>query len=61
AYKIDFISYHVHHLENRFIDFVRAQLDLPIISWTVRSMDEKAVSDICADQITFEGFDPRTV
>ncbi|MHC1548977.1 glycerophosphodiester phosphodiesterase [Phyllobacterium sp. K27] len=59
AYDIDFISYNVHHLENRFLEFVRSHLDLPLISWTVRSAADKVTSDTLADQITFEGFDPR--
>ncbi len=60
AYDIDFVSYNVHHLENRFVEFVRGTLDLPVISWTVRNVAEKAISDAIVDQITFEGFDPRT-
>jgi glycerophosphoryl diester phosphodiesterase len=59
AYDIDFVSYNVHHLENRFIDFVKGKLGLPVISWTVRNPDDKARSDARVDQITFEGFDPR--
>jgi glycerophosphoryl diester phosphodiesterase len=61
AYNIDFVSYNVHHLENRFVEFVRARLGLPVISWTVRSLADKAASDALVDQITFEGFDPRNV
>ena len=60
AYDIDFVSYNVHHLENRFVEFVRGTLDLPVISWTVRNLAEKAISDAIVDQITFEGFDPRS-
>jgi glycerophosphoryl diester phosphodiesterase len=60
AYAIDFVSYNVHHLENRFVEFVRDKLGMPVISWTVRSLDDKAMSDAHVDQITFEGFDPRT-
>ncbi|HMF69586.1 MAG TPA: glycerophosphodiester phosphodiesterase [Phyllobacterium sp.] len=59
AYDIDFVSYNVHHLENRFVDFVRGTMDMPVISWTVRSFAEKSISDALVDQITFEGFDPR--
>jgi glycerophosphoryl diester phosphodiesterase len=59
AYDIDFVSYNVHHLENRFVEFVRGHLDLPVISWTARSLGDKAKSDALVDQITFEGFDPR--
>ncbi|TXR50824.1 glycerophosphodiester phosphodiesterase [Phyllobacterium endophyticum] len=60
AYDIDFVSYNLHHLENRFIEFVRRKMEMPVISWTVRNFTEKAISDAVADQITFEGFDPRT-
>lgn len=59
AHEIDFISYNVHHLENRFVEFVHSHLDLPVISWTVRSAADKMKSDALVDQITFEGFDPR--
>jgi glycerophosphoryl diester phosphodiesterase len=58
AHGIDFVSYNVHHLENRFVEFVRGRLGLPVISWTVRSLEDKATSDRYVDQITFEGFDP---
>ncbi|MEK1890457.1 MAG: glycerophosphodiester phosphodiesterase [Phyllobacterium sp.] len=61
AYGIDFVSYNVHHLDNRFVKFVRAKLGLPVISWTARSVADKATSDAWVDQITFEGFDPRAV
>lgn len=58
AHDIDFVSYNVHHLENRFVNFVRDRLALPVISWTVRSPVDKATSDAFVDQITFEGFEP---
>lgn len=61
AHDIDFVSYNVHHLENRFVGFVKGRLGLPVISWTVRSPADKATSDAHVDQITFEGFDPRAV
>ena len=61
AHDIDFVSYNVHHLENRFVGFVKGRLGLPVISWTVRSPADKATSDAHVDQITFEGFDPRSV
>jgi glycerophosphoryl diester phosphodiesterase len=59
AYNIDFVSYNVHHLENRFVDTVRKKLGLPVISWTVRNAEDRKKSDAVVDQITFEGFDPR--
>lgn len=58
AYDVDFVSYNFHHLPNPFITFFREQLQRPVITWTVRNAQEKAVSDLHADQITFEGFIP---
>jgi glycerophosphoryl diester phosphodiesterase len=54
----DFVSYHVHDLPCRFVTEFR-QTGRPVITWTVRSPQDKAHSDRHADQITFEGFDPR--
>lgn len=55
--NVDFISYYVKELNCRFVrDFKKT--DRPIISWTVRSAEEKAHSDKFADQVTFEGFKP---
>ncbi|MCB1428134.1 MAG: glycerophosphodiester phosphodiesterase, partial [Nitratireductor sp.] len=31
----------------------------PVITWTIRNRDDMAKSARHADQITFEGFDPR--
>lgn len=59
AHGIDFVSYHVHELPNPFISFVREKLHMPVITWTVKDQATKAHSDLNADQITFEGFDPR--
>ncbi|MDO9415407.1 glycerophosphodiester phosphodiesterase [Pararhizobium sp.] len=55
---LDFISYYYGHLPNSFVTKERA-LGLPIITWTVR--DQAAVTHTFehADQMTFEGFDPR--
>jgi glycerophosphoryl diester phosphodiesterase len=57
---LDFVSYCAFHLPNRFIDGVR-ESGKPVITWTVR--DDAAMSHRMrqADQITFEGFDPRMV
>ncbi|MCX5514547.1 glycerophosphodiester phosphodiesterase family protein [Kaistia algarum] len=30
----------------------------PLITWTIRTPDQREKARICADQITFEGFDP---
>lgn len=57
---LDFVSYCAFHLPNRFIDGVR-ESGKPVITWTVRDEAALAHSMRHADQITFEGFDPRTV
>jgi hypothetical protein len=31
---------------------------LPLITWTVRTPEDRATAAAWADQITFEGFDP---
>lgn len=55
---LDFISYFFADLPNAFITGQRAK-GIPVITWTVR--DEKALKHTVenADQMTFEGFDPR--
>ena len=55
---LDFISYFYADLPNAFITAQR-QRGIPVITWTVR--DEAAVTRTFAhaDQMTFEGFDPR--
>lgn len=58
AHDVDFVSYNFHHLPNPFISFFRTVLNRPVITWTVRNAEEKAVSDMHAQQITFEGFIP---
>lgn len=57
-FGLDFISYFYGHLPNSFITRQRSK-GLPVITWTVR--DEAAVERTFAeaDQMTFEGFDPR--
>jgi glycerophosphoryl diester phosphodiesterase len=58
AHDINFVSYNVHHLENRFIQFVRKQLKMPVITWTVKGAQEMALTKMFADQATFELMDP---
>jgi glycerophosphoryl diester phosphodiesterase len=60
GYGLDFISYNVRHLPNPFIDAERAR-GVPIITWTVRNAAQAAHSYANAEQITFEGFDPRAI
>ncbi len=61
AHDLSFVSYNVHHLANPFVRFARERLHMPVISWTVRDRDMQAFSGLHADQITFEGFDPRAL
>lgn len=55
---LDFISYAVAHLPNSFITAERAR-GIPVITWTVRDEPMRAQTFEHADQMTFEGFDPR--
>ncbi len=55
---LDFISYCVDHLPNPFIGDLRAS-GTPIITWTVRNAAGVETTRLHADQMTFEGFDPR--
>ncbi|WP_312223358.1 glycerophosphodiester phosphodiesterase [Rhizobium rhizoryzae] len=54
----DFISYHWAHLPNSFVGAQRSR-GIPVITWTVRDENARAHTYTHADQMTFEGFDPR--
>ena len=55
---LDFISYAWDHLPNAFITAQR-QRGIPVITWTVRNDEAIRHTFANADQMTFEGFDPR--
>ncbi len=55
---LDFISYHWPHLPNTFIT-AQQKAGIPIITWTVRDENAREHTYKYADQMTFEGFDPR--
>ncbi|MFC3072725.1 glycerophosphodiester phosphodiesterase [Shinella pollutisoli] len=55
---LDFISYNYEHLPNAFVDRQRA-LGRPVITWTVQDDEARTITALHADQMTFEGFDPR--
>lgn len=59
SYGVDFVSYYVHHLPNRFVSFMRDELKKPVITWTIRTAEELEKSGRFADQVTFEGFVPK--
>lgn len=56
---VDFVSYAIYDLPCRFVSEFRSA-GRPVITWTVRSPESAAKSALHADQITFEGFDPRS-
>ena len=60
AGAVDFVSYHVDALPNPFAAAFRAS-GRPVITWTVRTADQIARTRAHADQMTFEGFGPRTL
>ncbi|TPW31208.1 glycerophosphodiester phosphodiesterase family protein [Pararhizobium mangrovi] len=58
AQGLHFVSYNVDHLPNPFTDGLR-KAGIPVVSWTVRNTAGRETSRAHADQMTFEGFDPR--
>ncbi|THV25288.1 glycerophosphodiester phosphodiesterase [Peteryoungia ipomoeae] len=58
ALGLDFTSYCVAHLPNSFVEKLRHD-GKPVITWTVRDEMMRAQTYKYADQMTFEGFDPR--
>ena len=55
---LDFTSYCVAHLPNDFVSDLREK-GAPVITWTVRDEIMRSQTYKYADQMTFEGFDPR--
>ncbi|WP_181702760.1 glycerophosphodiester phosphodiesterase family protein [Chthonobacter albigriseus] len=54
-----FVSYWVKLLPNEVARRVREDWKLPMITWTVRTPEDRALTERYADQMTFEGFDPE--
>lgn len=55
---LHFTSYYYGHLPNPFTDGLRKS-GVPVITWTVRDQAARDHTFAHADQMTFEGFDPR--
>ncbi|WP_064691476.1 glycerophosphodiester phosphodiesterase [Rhizobium aegyptiacum] len=55
---LNFISYYYGDLPNAFITGQREK-GIPVITWTVRDEEARRRTFENADQMTFEGFDPR--
>jgi glycerophosphoryl diester phosphodiesterase len=53
-----FIAYDVKALPANAPLFIRHAFALPLLTWTVRSAEDRAVAARWADQMIFEGFDP---
>lgn len=58
--KPDFISYKIGDLPNRSVSLFENLMSVPTICWTVRTPEQAAKAAKICDQITFEGFDPRS-
>ncbi len=58
AHDVSFVSYCLADMPNRFVDFVRGRLAMPVITWTVRDEAAVAKTYALAEQMTFEGFLP---
>jgi glycerophosphoryl diester phosphodiesterase len=54
----DFLSWRVDDLPHAIPFLLRTQLDTPVIAWTVRREEQRALAAQWADQIVFEGFVP---
>ncbi|UES45149.1 glycerophosphodiester phosphodiesterase family protein [Roseibium aggregatum] len=53
-----FISYGVKDLPKAGPSLLRSVFKVPLMSWTVRTTEQREKADRYADQIVFEGFDP---
>jgi glycerophosphoryl diester phosphodiesterase len=54
----DFISWRVRDLPSAAPYLCRAALGLPVMTWTVRTPEDRALAAAHADQMVFEGFIP---
>jgi glycerophosphoryl diester phosphodiesterase len=54
-----FVAYWVKLLPNPVSRRVREELGLPLLTWTVRSPEDRAAAATHADQMIFESFDPQ--
>lgn len=56
-----FIAYDVQALPASAPLMIKHIFDLPLLTWTVRTAEDRAVAKRWASQMIFEGFDPRTL
>jgi glycerophosphoryl diester phosphodiesterase len=55
--KPDFLSWHVNDLPHAIPTLCRAEIGMPVMAWTVRTVNQRALAAQFADQIVFEGFE----
>ena len=53
-----FIAYSVSDLPATLMTVTRKGLGLPLLTWTVRTADQRRTAERYADQMIFEGFRP---
>jgi len=58
AARLDFLAYRVQDLGTAIPSTARNVLGLPLLTWTVRTPEDRARAARHADQIIFEGFRP---
>ncbi len=58
AVRPDFLSWHVGDLPHATPELCRSGIGMPVMTWTVRTEDERGRAAIWADQMIFEGFKP---
>ena len=54
----DFLAYRVQDLTTTVPRLARGVLGLPLLTWTVRTAEDRACAARFADQMIFEGFRP---
>jgi len=54
----NFIAYDIRALPALAPGIARDVFHLPLLTWTVRTDDEKALAQVFADAIIFEGIEP---
>lgn len=54
----DFIAHYVKELPSAPVSLARLAFHLPVLTWTVRTQEDRAIAARHADQMIFEGFLP---
>lgn len=54
----DFIAHYVKELPSTAVTLARSRTHLPVLAWTVRTPEDRAIAARHADQMIFEGFLP---